>query len=101
MGDASDARRLESAREEIEKLSRTNEFWYLALKSAVGAVVRSAGTDAAEELLETVRDQALGDFPLDTGDSRVSEAAAAFLLEELRTLASVWEQHGSLIGRAG
>lgn len=101
MGDARDSTRLAAASEQIHQLEQKSEFWYLALKAAVGVVVRTAGTDAAEAMLESVREAALSDFPLDTGESRVSEQAATYLLDELRTFAGVWEEHGSLIGRAG
>lgn len=99
MGDASNERRLESASESIAELTRTTEYWYLVAKSAVGVVVRTAGTDAAEALLATVQEEAMGDFPLHAGESRVSEQAASYLLDNLRQLARVWEKHGSLIGR--
>lgn len=81
---------------DIEKLMRENEFWYLALKSAVAMVVRTAGTDGAEAMLERVREEAIAGYPPNMPEALVSEPAASFLLEGLRRLALLWSEHGSI-----
>lgn len=87
----------ESIAADVERLMRENEFWYLALKSAVAMVIRTAGTDGAEAMLERVREEAVADFPMHLPEARVSEPAASYLLEDLRRLVKMWSEHGSIV----
>jgi len=98
MTDSNEQEQAEDIASDIDRLMSENEFWYLALKSVVATVIRTAGTDAAESLLEQAKEDAIQDFPLHTPEALVSEPCASYMLEDLRNLVKLWSyEKGSIV----
>jgi dsRNA-specific ribonuclease len=100
MGDCSDETRLAANAEDIERLTREGEFWYLATKALIGAIIKTTGSDAADLLIEHVHERSLEDFSQYGTDARLTDPVASEMLERLRRVAEVWAEHGTMNTKA-